>query len=584
MLRRLSANDSRFKTVSFHDGLNLLVADTTEDSSPNDSRNSSGKSSVIELIHFLLGARAAGAPPSKKALKRMTFTLEMEWPTLDGGLLCVRRSGARPGTVVLSPDVSSSGNSNNALFDTPGPAEISLPEWNRCIERDLFSVPADTDGVSGRVMLSFLARRESAHGFNEATRTFARQAEAEATTNLAYLLGLDWQLADGYRQLKAREETRAQLRKAVNDPVWGRIVGNTADLRGQITLAQDQVARLQQQVSSYQVVPQYEDLKTQADALNAQIKQLAQDDVIDTHNLAELRQAVTETADVEVDYLEPVYRELGIVLSPQIRRRFEDVQAFHHSIVRNRRRYLEEEITERSVRMAERRTERARLGEEQARLLRLLNEGGALEALTVLQQALAREEATLATLRHRYDAAQTLEASALQIKAKRLELEQAVNNDLEERLQQTDEATLLFSQFAERLYRERRQAYLAIKAGRSSLKITPTIDSDDSRGIHSMVIFCFDLTVAVLAHRHGRGPDFLIHDSHLFDGVDERQLAAAFLLASEVAEREGMQYIATINSDDLRKTERHGFDSSQYVCSPRLTDTLETGGLFGFRF
>ena len=52
-------------------------------------------------------------------------------------------------------------------------------------------------------MLSFLARRVTAHGFNEATRTFSRQAEADATTNLAYMLGLDWQLADGYRQLAA---------------------------------------------------------------------------------------------------------------------------------------------------------------------------------------------------------------------------------------------------------------------------------------------------------------------------------------------------------------------------------------------
>ncbi|WP_245685129.1 DUF2326 domain-containing protein [Streptomyces exfoliatus] len=55
--------------------------------------------------------------------------------------------------------------------------------------------------------------------------------------------------------------------------------------------------------------------------------------------------------------------------------------------------------------------------------------------------------------------------------------------------------------------------------------MAPRVDSDDSRGIASMVIFCFDRTLAVLAHRHGRGPDFLIHDSHLYDGVDERQIA-----------------------------------------------------------
>ncbi|MFE0201047.1 DUF2326 domain-containing protein [[Kitasatospora] papulosa] len=52
-----------------------------------------------------------------------------------------------------------------------------------------------------------------------------------------------------------------------------------------------------------------------------------------------------------------------------------------------------------------------------------------------------------------------------------------------------------------------------------------------------MAIFGFDLALAVLAHRHGRGPDFLIHDSHLYDGVDERQVARALALAAEVRGR-----------------------------------------------
>jgi uncharacterized protein YydD (DUF2326 family) len=58
--------------------------------------------------------------------------------------------------------------------------------------------------------------------------------------------------------------------------------------------------------------------------------------VIDQHNLEELQAAVTETADVEVSYLEPAYRELGVILNDQVRRRFEKVKTFHHSIVRNR--------------------------------------------------------------------------------------------------------------------------------------------------------------------------------------------------------------------------------------------------------
>ena len=87
----------------------------------------------------------------------------------------------------------------------------------------------------------------------------------------------------------------------------------------------------------------------------------------------------------------------------------------------------------------------------------------------------------------------------------------------------------------------------------------------------------------MIAHRAGRGPDFLVHDSKLYDGVDERQVARALELAAEVTREEGMQYIVTMNSDDLTKAERMGFDAEPYVIEPRLDDS-DQGGLFGFRF
>ncbi|GFJ93118.1 DUF2326 domain-containing protein [Phytohabitans rumicis] len=68
-----------------------------------------------------------------------------------------------------------------------------------------------------------------------------------------------------------------------------------------------------------------------------------------------------------------------------------------------------------------------------------------------------------------------------------------------------------------------------------------------------MVVFCFDLILAVLAHRAGRAPDFLIHDTHLFEGVDGRQLAAALALAAESQPGEGPQHTISLNSDGLDK-------------------------------
>ena len=62
MLRQLGASDPRFKTLAFHQGLNLLVADVAPGSTDTDSRNGAGKSSVVELLHFLLGGSERNAP------------------------------------------------------------------------------------------------------------------------------------------------------------------------------------------------------------------------------------------------------------------------------------------------------------------------------------------------------------------------------------------------------------------------------------------------------------------------------------------------------------------------------------------
>jgi uncharacterized protein YydD (DUF2326 family) len=581
MLRQLSASDPRFKTVHFHGGLNVLVADTTTTSTETDSRNSAGKSSLIELLHFLLGGSGdTGSLPAHRALRSTTFRLSLDWPGLADGL-SVERTGSRSATVALDP--MPPGGAAAGQLDL-GSGEVRLAEWQRLIERDLFGLPLEHPGVSGRSLLSFLMRRVSSHAFNSPTRSHSRNSDAEGTTNLAYLLGLDWQLADRYRTLKARETTSQQLRKAASDPILGRIVGKASELRGQIAVAEHRVNELRAQVEGFRVVPEYENLRQRADEMDKRIRGLRNGDVVDRRNLADLEKAVEEAIDPDITYVEAAYAELGVVLGEQVRRSFRDVEAFHTSVVRNRRRYLGEEATTIRARLEEREAERQRLGAELAAVLRSLNEGGALDALTTMQQGLAQEQAALAALRHRYEAAQALEASRRSIAQGRIALQQEMEADIDERRRIVDEAVVLFADYAHTLYGDSREAYLRFGPGDSSLRIDPHIASDNSGGISNMVIFCFDLTVAVLAHRNGRAPNFLVHDSHLFDGVDERQVARALTLGADVARREGMQYIVALNSDELSKAVRRGFDPDDHLLDQRLTDAFDEGGLFGFRF
>jgi uncharacterized protein YydD (DUF2326 family) len=75
-----------------------------------------------------------------------------------------------------------------------------------------------------------------------------------------------------------------------------------------------------------------------------------------------------------------------------------------------------------------------------------------------------------------------------------------------------------------------------------------------------------------------------VHDSHLFDGVDERQVGRALAAGAQIAAKCGWQYLVTLNSDTLPKSVPEGFDLAKHILPVQLTDSDEDGGLFGIRF
>jgi uncharacterized protein YydD (DUF2326 family) len=66
-----------------------------------------------------------------------------------------------------------------------------------------------------------------------------------------------------------------------------------------------------------------------------------------------------------------------------------------------------------------------------------------------------------------------------------------------------------------------------------------------------MQLLCFDLALMAENADWIRHPDFLIHDSVVFDGVDPRQITTALDLARRAVDQIGGQYICTMNSSDI---------------------------------
>jgi uncharacterized protein YydD (DUF2326 family) len=263
-------------------------------------------------------------------------------------------------------------------------------------------------------------------------------------------------------------------------------------------------------------------------------------------------------------------------------RRFAELQQFHDSVVRNRKSYLQGELNALDERIQGRNRRKEEIDQRRAEVMGILRSHGALEHFSRLQSELSRVEAETESLRHRYAAAEALESSKSTMALERTRLLTRLQEDYREQEDVLRQAIIVFEEISRALYED---------AG--SLTITPTqngpeveiqIHGAKSKGIQNMQIFCFDMMLTRLCAERGRGPGFLVHDSHLFDGVDERQVAKALQIGAQLSDELGFQYIVTLNSDAVPRELPPGFSLLRHRLPVQLTDATEDGGLFGIRF
>jgi uncharacterized protein YydD (DUF2326 family) len=586
MIRRFGSDLSSFKTLTFGPGLNILLADKSEGANDRQSRNGAGKTSFIELVHFLFGADARKESIFRSdALSPWTFDVAVD---IVGEAISAARSGAKPSRIFV----------NGAVENWPIPPqfdqraglfELSNENWKANLGHLWFGLPisvgdeAERFQPSFRSLFSYFVRRQLSGGFQQPMQHSTMQQAWDQQVSICYLLGLDWTIPGRFQELRGQEKVAQELRKAARSGDLGRFFGKAADLRTRLTIAEARTERLRAQLENFEVVPEYKALEREANEITREIDALNIENVVDGDLLQQLRASLGEEDAPDLADVTKLYAEAGVVLPDMVRRRFDEVERFHRTIIENRRAHLNAEIASAETRMTERDQRVADRDRRRRQIMGVLRSGGALEHYTSLREEAGRAEAEVEGLRQRLETAERIESTKAELDIERANLTKALRDDIHERADVIREAILAFEALSESLYEKAGSLTISETGGGPQFEVH--IDGQRSKGITNMQIFCFDLMLTEISIKNGRGPRFLIHDSHLFDGVDERQVAKALQLGAERAEAAGFQYIVTMNSDALPSEGfQRGFDVQAHVIATKLTDATDTGGLFGLRF
>ena len=573
MIHRIYSTLPTFKDLDFNPGLNLLLAQKSDGATSRQTRNRAGKTSLIELVHFLTGADAGpGSLLRTKALAESTFGMTFD---LSGSETTVERSGAKKSKIQVA----------GAEF-LNGKTRVSNSEWTSILGEKMFGLHS-LDGDNGksptfRSLFAYFVRRQLSGAYTTPEKQATMQQSGDFQMALMFLMGLDWQIARDWQVVRDREGTLDELKKAAGEGAFGSIIGKAADLRTQLTVAEARLKKLRDEVGQFRVLPQFDLMEVEASMLTRQINDLANANTIDLSTIRDLALAVQSEEAPTLADLNSIYSEAGVVLPGVVQKRYEDVRSFHESVIRNRRDYLAGEIEASKSSIEERNRQKARLDERRAEIMGILSSHGALDQFTALQSEVGRLESEVESLRQRFEAAEQLEGTKNELEIERNRLTLRLRRDFAEQKEQVSEVIIAFEETSKSLYESAGSMQFEVTSNGPVFRFP--MQGSRSKGIKNMQIYCFDMMLMRLCAKRGIGPGFLVHDSHLFDGVDGRQVIRALKVGAETAEELGFQYIVTMNQDDAFKEKENGFDLNDYALPIRLTDATEDGGLFGIRF
>lgn len=577
MIHNVTANHPSFRAVQFKTGLNVVLAERKESSTQKDTRNGLGKSTLIDIIDFCLGSRIrSGYGLAIEPLRDWTFTLEC---SVAGDRMKVSRAVADPGQMVIEGKTKDPGN----LF---GETVLDVRQWHTRLAEAMFGVsPAPGEfsrHPSFRSLISYFVRRGNDAYLDPFTH-FRGQSTMDRQLHVAFLLGMNWENAAKWQNLRDQEKGIKALNDAMKTGVITSARGTVGELEAESIQLENQLTRESKALEEFKVHPQYESIQNEANSITARIHALANENIVDRRRLAKYKESVSAEIPPSGGVVDELYRESGVVFSESVRRTLGEAREFHAKIVENRRAFLGEEIKRLETRIEGRDADVRRQTEERARLIDILQTHGALHEMVKLQERVVELRARHEKVRNWIADLKEMASRKRSVRIERAELAKAAEWDHEQRRELWGAAVGFFGDNSQALYRT--AGRLVIDVGESGFKYDVEIDKSGSEGVGKMKIFCFDLMLLQLMAQKGSGLiDFLVHDSGIYDGVDSRQRALAIELASAVAESTGTQYICALNSDMVPRDDfssEFSFDDHVVLT---LGDENPEDSLLGFRF
>ena len=581
MIRKIYANDHRFKPLELQKGLNVILADRQKDSDEKDSRNGVGKTTLINVFHYCLGADLNRKVLPIDELTDWIFYCEIE---LCDQFFIVSRAISNAGIVEITGNTSIL-PIQPEMEEKSGKYFYKLIEWKKLLGFCLFGLKGITEPKytpTFRGLIPYFVR-VGLDAYSKPFSYFRNQKSWQIQVLNAYLLGLNWRYASESQTLKDEDAAAKALNIAINNS----IIPTKGELEAERVRLQKEIDKEESLLSEFKVHPKYNELQETANDLTQKIQKLNNRNLSLKRKLNRYEESVSNESQADEKSVESLYEELGVVLVDSVKKSLDEAKVFHKKIVSNRESFLSAEITEINQKISENNSNIDIAVNKRANILVLLSSHGALDEFIKFQNALLEKKTKLENIKEKIADIQSMTKKSKEIKSKRIILDSKLARDFDESKTNWEYAIEGFNDNSLALYNNPGNLIINISENgvvkENVYKFDVEIPRSNSEGVGRMKLFCYDLML-VEKFSKNKQIDFLIHDTTMFDGVDSRQVAHALEHANKKSLESNFQYICFFNTDNVpNKDFSDSFSLNDFV-RLKLSDCKPEDSLLGFHF
>ena len=524
-LLQLTSDNPKFKTLDFEPTLNI-VAGLQLTKEEKKTINSIGKSLTLTLVQLMFGGKLDTKKPKEKKLKDFLSTYGFFCLNFKHGVdeYEIKKDFSKPAFYI----------NDKKITQTDYPHELNK-----------IFIDEDSD-LSFRQVFNSFARRFGGDYYSDPIRQQGMPlTDYNQRLNNLKLLQIDtklikenFKIRDKISKLEKAEEFIQEYANAL-DKV------NLKDLK-------DEHKQLAKDKENFIIAQNYDAIKVEADTLTEELDEFRNriQRIKNSLQKKEKNLLASDIIDIDANEIESLYKEAKFFFDEKIKKRLEDAQNFHNTLICNRKNRIEVEIKELEMEEENLSKKVETLSVQRDKKLILLNDSGALEEYHAIEEKIKDlyQEIEKLTKYEKLLSEFTLDKSELDVQSSVVKQKSILY--LEKEKEHLGKLEDNFRLIVKKFYNGHGGS-LKIKEAKKAkylYDIFIDIDGDGGQSVGNVGIFCYDILLYKLNQNL---LNFLAHDGFIFSEMDGRQKAMIFKVIIELIKKNNLQYFINIGQDSL---------------------------------